>query len=186
VRFLRIDEKIMKRIFFLLILISLLFNVAHHAQAQSLSTDKTTEAKPNELPQWRKDLRRFDVITFGAFPFSMFFVTFATDMFRWQEANNFDFSEEGRRYAPWPLKSAGGVEMTPEEYTRTILIAVGVSAAIALVDLIIVNIKRAKERRRIESLPSGSIEIINTPYETDENDSTGEKENGDKDKNGEK
>jgi len=177
----------MKRIFFLLVLFSLLFNLAHQAQAQNLSTDKPTEAKPTELPQWRKDLRRFDVITFGAFPFSMFFVTFATDMIRWKDANNFDFSEEGRRYAPWPLKSAGAVEMTNDEYVRTIFLAVGVSAAIALVDLVIVNIKRAKERRRIESLPSGSIEINKTPYGTQEADeSTGADENADKDKTGEK
>jgi len=178
----------MKRIFFLLILFSLLFNLTYQAQAQSLSTDKPTESKPLELPQWRKDLRRFDVITFGAFPFSMFFVTFVTDMFRWKDANNFDFSEEGRQYAPWPLKSAGAVEMTNEEYTRTILLAVGVSAAIALVDLLIVNVKRAKERRRIESLPSGSIEIINTPYGTQEAEegSADADENANKDKNGEK
>jgi len=177
----------MKRIFFLLVLFSLLFNLTYQAQAQSLSTDKPTEAKPTELPQWVKDFRRFDVITFGAFPFSIFFVTFATDMIRWKDENNFDFSEEGRRYAPWPLKSAGAVEMTNDEYAKTILLAVGVSAAIALVDLMIVNIKRAKERRRIESLPSGSIEINKTPYGIQEADeSTGAQENTNKDKNGEK
>jgi len=187
VQFLRNNEGIMKRIFLLLILFSLLFNLTYQAQAQSLSTDKPTEAKPTELPQWRKDFRRFDVITFGAFPFSMFFVTFATDMIRWRDANNFDFSEEGRRYAPWPLKSAGAVEMTNDEYAKTILIAVGVSAAIALVDLFIVKIKRAKERRSIESLPSGSIEIIKTPYGTQEaEDSTSADENANKDKTGEK
>jgi len=178
----------MKRIFFLLILFSLLFSLTYQAQAQNLSTDKPTEAKPSELPQWVKDFRRFDIITFGAFPFSMFFVTTVTDIIRWKDANNFDFSDEGRQYAPWPLKSAGAVEMTNDEYARTILIAVGVSAAIALVDLLIVKLKRAKERRRIESLPSGSIEIIKTPYgiEDEEEGSTGADENADKDTTGEK
>jgi len=178
----------MKRMFFLLILFSLLFNLTYKAQAQNLSTDKPTEAKPLELPQWRKDFRRFDIITFGVFPFSMFFVTTVTDIIRWKDANNFDFSEDGRRYAPWPLKSAGAVEMTNDEYTRTILLAVGVSVAIAVIDMLIVNIKRQKERRRIESLPSGSIEINVTPYGTQEADegSTGADENANKDKIGEK
>jgi hypothetical protein len=169
----------MKQVFFLVILFSLLFNTAYLASAQSLSATKPTVATFNssELPQWAKDLRRFDVITFGAFPFSMFFVTFATDMIRWNDANSFDLSEQGRRYAPWPLKSAGAAEMTSDEYTRTIFLAIGVSAAIALVDLAIVSVKRANERRRIESLPSGSFEIIITPYGEPEADDSTDAEN---------
>jgi len=117
----------------------------------------------------------------------MFFVTFVTDMVRWSEANNFDFSDEGRRYAPWPLKSAGAIEMTNDEYARTILIALGVSAVVACIDLLIVVIKRINERRRIESLPSGSIEIIETPYGTQEADnSTGAENNVEQNKTGEK
>jgi len=104
----------MKKIFFLIILFSLFFNAAYKASAQSLSTTKPTEStyKSSDLPQWVRDIRRFDVITFGMFPFSMFFVTTVADMIRWRDANNFDFSEEGRRYAPWPLKSATAVEMS--------------------------------------------------------------------------
>jgi hypothetical protein len=158
----------MKKIFFLIILFSLFFNSTRQAEAQNLSSKETTEAAfdSSELPQWVKDFRRFDIITFGAFPFSIFFVTFAEDMIRWNDANGLDFSEQGRQYAPWPLKSAGAYEMTNDEYTKTIWLAVGVSAAVALVDLIIVTIKRANERRRIESRPSGSYEIIKTPYGT--------------------
>jgi hypothetical protein len=156
----------MKKLFFLIILFSLFFNSAYQTSAQSLSTTKPTVTTfdPSELPQWVKDLRRFDIITFGAFPFSMFFVTTVTDMIRWKDANNFDMTEEGRRYAPWPAKSAGAVEMTNDEFTKTLFIAIGVSAGFALIDLLIVNIKRASERRRIESHPSGSFEIIKIPY----------------------
>jgi len=171
----------MKQIFFWIVLFSLLFSFLNQAQAQSLSTTKPTEAAL-ELPQWVKDFRRWDIITFGAFPFSMFFVTTVTDIIRWKEANNLDFSDEGRRYAPWPLKSAGAVEMTNDEYARTVLIAVGVSAVIACVDLLIVIIKRTNERRRIESRPSGSIEIIKTPYGIQGADNpTGAEENANQD-----
>jgi len=162
----------MKKIFFLIILFSLLFGVTHRASAQSLSTTKPTEStyKSSELPQWVRDIRRFDIITFGMFPFSMFFVTTVTDTLRWRDANGLDFSEEGRRYAPWPLKSAGAIEMTNDEFTRTLYIAAGVSLGLAIIDLAIVNIKRAVERKRMEKIPSGSYEINKTPYGTQETD----------------
>ena len=160
----------MKKIFFLIILFSLLFGVTQKASAQSLSTTKPTEStfSSSDLPRWVKDIRRFDIITFGIFPFSMFFVTTVTDIIRWNDANGLDFSEEGRRYAPWPLKSAGAVEMTNDEFTRTLYLAAGVSVGLALIDLAIVNIKRAIERKRMENVPSGSYEINKTPYGTQE------------------
>ena len=158
------------RIFLLPVFIFSLLSVPlNQAGAQSNVTTTTTETtfSSSDLPQWVKDTRRFDIIAFGMFPFSMFFVTFATDMIRWSNANNFDMTEAGRRYAPWPLKSAGAVEMTNDEYNRTILIAAGVSVAVALVDLAIVLIRRNSERRRTESLPTGSFEIKITPYGTE-------------------
>ncbi|WP_461247312.1 hypothetical protein [Treponema sp. R6D11] len=160
----------MKKIFFLIILFSLLFSVTHKAEAQSLSTTQSTVStfKSSDLPQWVKDIRRFDIIAFGIFPFSMFFVTTVADLLRWRDANNFNFSEEGRQYAPWPLKSAGAVEMTNDEFKNTIYLAAGVSLGLALIDLVIVNIKRAIERKRNENLPTGSYEINVTPYGTQE------------------
>jgi hypothetical protein len=138
------------------------------AGSQSETFDTT------DFPQWAKDLRRWNIITFGLYPFSIFAVTFTTEMIHWYEANGLDWSESGRQYAPWPFKSAGSIEMTNDEYVRTILLALGLSAAVAVIDLIIVNIKRSNERRRIESMPSGSVEIEFFPYgipeKTDEED----------------
>jgi len=150
-------------------ILSLLLVPLNQAGAQSNVTTTTADMayKSSELLQWVKDMRRFDIIAFGMFPFSMFFATFVTDMVRWKIANNFDMSEQGRRYAPWPLKSAGAVEMTTEEYNRTILIAAGVSATIALVDMAIVLIRRNSERRRAESMPTSSFEISTSPYGID-------------------
>jgi len=94
-------------------------------------------------------------------------------LIRWRDANNFNFSEEGRRYAPWPLKSAGAVELSNDEFKKTIYLAAGVSVGLALIDLLIVNIKRANERKRTENLPSGSYEINITPYGTEADNSAG-------------
>jgi len=156
----------MKKCLFLLFLFSLFLSPAFEAHAQSLSTTNTTTSTfdMTGFPQWAKDIRRFDIIAFGSFPFSIFFVSFAMDMINWYNANGFDMTEQGRRYAPWPAKSAGAVEMTNNEYAQMFLISAGVSAGIALLDLLIVNIKRNKERRRLESMPSGSYEIERKPY----------------------
>jgi len=134
----------------------------HNVHAQNLSTSNptiTTFSSTADLPGWVRDIRRFDIITFGIFPFSIFVVTTITDFFRWWE-NDWD-----SRYAPFSrLVSAGAAEMTNDEILRTVLISGGVSLAIALVDYFIIRARRENERRRIESMPSGSFEIERSPY----------------------
>jgi len=162
----------MKKIFFASILFFLLFTPQFEAAAQN--TQVTNVFDMTDFPQWARDIRRFDIITFGSFPFSMFVVTFVTDMFRWNNANGMDFND--MRYAPWPLKSAGAVDMTAEEYGRTILIAAGVSVVLALTDFIIIKIRRSSERRRIESRPSGSFNVNRGTNENGEAEAGGDSE----------
>jgi CubicO group peptidase (beta-lactamase class C family) len=156
----------MKKLIFLFFIVSLFLIPRFQAEAQNVTASTTTTSTfdASAFPQWAKDMRRWDIITFGVFPFSMFTVTFITDIVRWNNANGFDFSETGRQYAPWPLKTAGGIEMTNDEYTRTILLALGLSMTVALVDLIIVKIKRHNALRRTENMPPGSYEIERRPY----------------------
>ena len=151
-----------RNIIFVIIFSVLLLAPVLQAAAQTSSS--TNNFDMTGFPQWARDMRRWDIIAFGSFPFAMFTVTFFTDLYRWNEANGMDFSEAGRRYAPWPMKSAGAVEMTKEEYERTLLLAAGLSATVAFTDLIIVLIRRNKERRRIESIPTGSVIINRVPY----------------------
>ena len=146
----------MKKIFFpALVSLFLLVPVQVTAQTPGSSVFDTTD-----FPQWAKDARRWDIIAFGSFPFTMFATTFFMDTYRWNKYSNFNDT----RYAPWPMKSAGAIEMTKDEYEKTMIIAASLSAAIAFTDLIIVKIKQNKERRRIESIPEGSAIIIRTPY----------------------
>jgi len=169
----------MKKIVFIIFLFSLLFIPIFELKAQSLTqfpAQRLSTTEPTTVgldlsgyPQWVRDLRRFDIIAFGTFPFSMFIALTVTDLIRWGNANGFDMSEEGRRYAPWPAKSAGAVEMTDNEYFRTILIAAGISAFVALIDLVIVKVKQSGERRRLESRPQGSVTIERTSPEQETN-----------------
>jgi len=162
----------MKKVFFVSVLFFLLFTPQFEAAAQSNTVPNVFDM--TDFPQWARDVRRFDVIAFGTFPFTMFVVTFVTDMFRWNNANGLDFSD--MRYAPWPLKSAGAVDMTAEEYGRTIFLAAGLSLVLALTDFIIVKIRRSSERRRIESRPSGSYNIIRGSDENGEAEDGGDSE----------
>jgi hypothetical protein len=156
----------MKNFIFTVMIFFLFLSPVLRAQSQSQSDTDTAASSvafdTTGFPQWAKDLRRWDIIAFGVFPFALFFVTVATDLNRWNNFNGMSMSD--RRYAPWPLKSAGAVEMTKDEYGRVLLQAAGVSAAIACVDLIIVLIKRNIERKRIESKPKSSAVIEIKPY----------------------
>ena len=155
-------RKIFFTVFFFLFLMSQTFQAA--AQSSSNTPSSGSNFDTTGFPQWAKDMRRFDIIAFGTFPFSWFFVNFFYDMYRWGNANGMDFSAEGRRYAPWPMKSAGAVEMTNDQYRNTLIMAASLSLAIAITDIIIIKIKRKKERRRIESRPAGSVIINKTPH----------------------
>ena len=171
----------MKRLFFLFVIISLLIIPSAGVYGQTL---------PNEFdmtgfPQWAQDLRRWDVITFGIFPFCLFFVSVTTDTIRWYQTNGLDFSDEGRRYAPWPLKSAGAYERTTDEHFRNIFIAAGFAASLALVDFAIVKIKQSKERQRIQNRPASSYNIerrpLNPPVEIEAADESDDESEADTD-----
>ena len=110
-----------------------------------------------DFPQWAKDLRRAEIITFGAFPFAYFFSNFAFDSYRWSN-NSWD-----TRYAPWPITSAGGIEKSQDEKIMTLGIAAGSAIVIALVDYGIMRYKRNKLERENQNLPDGTPIIIRRP-----------------------
>ncbi|MDR1617788.1 MAG: hypothetical protein LBS06_01915 [Treponema sp.] len=121
-----------------------------------------TDLLASEFPFWAKDLRRAEIVAFGSFPFTMFTATFIMDTYRWA-AHGGGTTEEARRYAPWPFKSAGAVEMTGDEHIITMVAAASASVTIALLDYFIVQTKRHKSRMRAERLPPGTPIIIRTP-----------------------
>jgi len=150
----------MKKTFFLLFLLTV---VVSFVPAQS-GDDPNQLLEIRPVPQWAKDLRRWEIVMFGSFPFAMFTTTIIMDAILWKDANRFDFSEQGRRYAPWPLKSSGAIALGDKAQVRTIGFAVGLSAAVAFADLIIVQTKRQRARKKAEALPVGTTIIIRSPW----------------------
>jgi len=134
------------------------------APAQSNDTNTTGNFLDlSGSPQWVRDLRRWEIVAFGTIPFAMFFSTIGMDLYRWNKANGMEFSDSGRRYAPWPIKSSGAIAMEAEEMKRTLIIAASLCVTVAFTDLIITQIKRSNARKRAESLPHNATTINRRP-----------------------
>ena len=156
-----------KRTALLLFLFILFVSVSVlHAQSTSSSSSSMSSSQfdMTGFPQWAKDLRRAEIITFGSFPFAYFFTSFSFDTYRFA-TNGWD-----RRYAPWPIKSAGAIESSQNEKLMTIGIAAGVAVLIAVIDYGIVRHKRNRLEQESRNLPPGTPIIIRSPMngETDE------------------
>ncbi|MDR2392581.1 MAG: hypothetical protein LBD93_00245 [Treponema sp.] len=129
-----------------------------HAQTSTSTTEQGTGAfDTSTFPQWVKDLRRGEIIAFGAFPFTMLFTLTMVDLYR-SATHDWD-----TRYAPWPVKSAGAVDMTRDEQILTLTVAAASSAVIALIDFFIVHHKRAKEAQKLKQFPEAVPIILRKP-----------------------
>ena len=159
-------EKMKGRVFFAVLLLFAAIP-AFRVTAQTTGPGSTT-FDTSDFPLWAKAIRRWEIIAFGSYPFTMFTATFFMDTYRWVENNGMSWSDEGRRYAPWPFKSAGAVDMSNHQHEMTLIIAAGLSVAIAFTDLIIVQIKRQKARRIAENMPPGTAIIIKRPWPEDQ------------------
>ncbi len=124
---------------------------------------KSEPYRADEFPQWARDLRRGEVIAFGTLPFTLFVVKAAIDTYRYAD-NDWD-----RRYAPWPLKPAGAIEMDEDRRMAALAAAAVSSVVLAVIDHVFVRMKRAsKEREALaEAPPSITVERENWPPEVD-------------------
>jgi hypothetical protein len=117
-------------------------NTQQQNQQQQTQTQQTPPAtqepqrkyepyKSDEFPEWAIDLRRGEIITFGSFPITFFFVSEFYDLTRFF-INNFQ-----AQYAPWPLKDPAIAQYSSEEQIGVIIGALSLSVVIAVVDYII-------------------------------------------------
>ena len=155
--------KTMKQaVIFFLLLTTAVFIL--HGQTNNTNTNNSNNFFDlSGSPQWVRDLRRWEIVAFGSIPFAMFTATFGMDMYRWYNANGMDFSDNGRKYAPWPLKSAGAYTMESQEMEQTLIIAASLCVTVAFTDLVINLIKRANARKRAEALPHNATTINRRP-----------------------
>jgi hypothetical protein len=127
-----------------------------NVKVTTMQITPSQNAKP-EFPQWAHDLRRFDIILFGSFPFTYWFASTGMDIYRSYQ-HNWD-----TRYAPWPVRSGSVINMTKDEYALTLTCAVAGSIVMALVDYFIVSGRRNRAAREAAALAPGEVIIIRNP-----------------------
>jgi hypothetical protein len=122
--------------------------------AQSSTADSSSkDAAAIEWPQFAQDLRRFDVVSFGLFPFAYLVTSFGYDLMR-SAQHGWDSA-----YISWPLN--GG--WSSDDYGKVLVSAAIVSLSVAVIDMAIVWAKRRAAGRREEARSRPETEIRNTP-----------------------
>jgi hypothetical protein len=139
-----------------------------YSQSSSIAPAKAAEPQKSVFPQWARDLRRAEIVAFGAFPFMMLFASVAVDTYR---ASNHNWDS---RYYPWPLKPAGAIEMNRDEHILTLEIAIAGSLVIALADHLILQIKRARAQKQRLNLSEGELIILRKPWPPEEETAPGD------------
>lgn len=124
-------------------------------------TKKERKPEPygiEEFAQWKKDLRRFEILSFGALPFVSLFSFWGYDMFR--SAKN----PGNPAYYPWPLKKPDiAVPLTEKEQKKVFFTAMGLSVGVAAIDYTARAIMRKVKEKRLKKEMEGSeatIELI--------------------------
>lgn len=134
----------MKKSIFFIILLTLLFLPLSTLQAQTTTDDSNAPFTfdRSTVPQWAKDLRRFDIVAFGTFPITIMFTTMIYD-------NYLNYNSVG---------------LTGDKTSNILLMAAGASVTLAVVDLVIVLIKRNRGKQRRINVEDGFYEIEIIPY----------------------
>ena len=153
-----------KKIAFLIFFVSL-FSV-FPVYAEDTTVSRTPDPYgAEEFKQWQKDLRRFEIITFGALPFVSLLSFWAYDIGR-------SIAHKGDpAYNPWPIKDAKvAVSLTEKEQLGIFLTAVGISLGVAVIDLTYRSIKRANAKKLEEKNEEEAILLI--PIEENKSEET--------------
>lgn len=162
-----------KKIAFLIFFVSLFSVFPVYAEDSNVSRTPDPYGA-EEFKQWQKDLRRFEIITFGALPFVSLLSFWAYDIGR-------SIAHKGDpAYNPWPIKDAKvAVSLTEKEQLGIFLTAVGISLGVAIIDLTYRSIKRANAKKLEEKNEDEAILLI--PIEENKSEETETSKTGESD-----
>ena len=148
----------------------ILFFVLFTSIAFAQKVDRTPEPYGiDEFTTWQKDLRRFEILSFGALPFVSLLSFWGYDMIR--AAKN----PGNAAYYPWPLKRADiAAPLTEKEQKNIFFTAMGLSVGVALIDYTARAIMRRIKQKKLEAEmqeEAGAIELV--PLDDDMIDENG-------------
>lgn len=144
------------RILFVLVFISLLTGPISAETSTTPSTDHVpVPYGPAEFPDWQKDLRRAEILSFGALPFVTFVSSIYYDVYRY-------YSNDGQEgYLPWPLKkSESAIGLSEAEQKNIVFYSASISVGVALFDFGFRTLKRAIQNSKAEKENQGYIDPI--------------------------
>lgn len=127
----------MKKFFLSLISIFLFFSLF----SQSLYADSSTSATKYDdinFPQWAKDLRRTEIITFGSLPFVTLWTTVGYSLYQYGEFKN-------------PLDKSTD-SFTEDDQWKIIKISAVTCVGLGLTDLVINLIARSRKESKLRKL----------------------------------
>lgn len=137
--------------------------------AQGTDTSKSSTPvpyEPGEFPAWQHDLRRSEIIAFGALPFVTFISSIGYDLFRFVD-NDFEDA-----YLPWPMKKKDiAIPLSETEQKNILFMSAGISIGFAVFDFIMNTVKRAHTEKLLKEnalLYNGIIVEPVLPEETGE------------------
>ena len=90
----------------------------------------------DEFPDWLRTIRRFEIITVGAFPIAYMNANLLFDVGRYAGKLVTGSSDAGR-YVPWPVAPDNKPANTSEENTVVLLGSIGLALGVAVIDLIL-------------------------------------------------
>lgn len=112
---------------------------------QESSQNSAVPYGPAEFPEWQKDLRRAEILAFGALPFITFFSSIYYDLYRY---GTHDWDEA---YQPWPFKKNDiAVPLTEKEQKNLLFASAGISFGVALFDFGFRTVMRGIRKGKIE------------------------------------
>ena len=91
--------------------------------------------KASEFPAWMIAVRRYEIISLGAFPIILFYTRFGFDIQRYIQ-NGFSPA-----YVPWPFKNENSYVPTDAEQVQSVLTAAGLAVVFGALDAILVNLR---------------------------------------------
>ncbi|NLM01226.1 MAG: hypothetical protein GX220_07225 [Treponema sp.] len=143
----------MKKIISLILIFSLIFVPLFSVENNS------NEIITINSVDWRKDLRRAEIVTLGSLPFTTLLATLGYQVYRYID------SGFNSKYFPNPLaKSSSDAQLNMDEQLGILIAASSLSLCVGVTDIIVNTVKRNKEikRQRNLKLPDG-MEISNEP-----------------------
>ncbi len=152
-----------KAVLAILFLASVALN-AETATGNTAASETPVPYGPAEFPDWQVDMRRAEIISFGALPFMTFFSSIYYDVYRY-----YDHGQD-EAYLPWPFKKQDiAVPLSEAEQKNVFYASIGISLGVAVVDFAWRAISRraAKGRRESEAAAKPeTITIAPIPLET--------------------